>query len=100
MYSPNMVYMRRHLLGEVGSPFRWIHASNRLLHPSPVSRQSSFRQTVSAMGLGGLVALAACALLVAADTTTSNAASLVVDVGYGVYNGVYNSTTQLNVWKG
>ncbi len=52
------------------------------------------------MGLRGVFAFAACAVLAAADTTSSSAASLLVDVGYGVYNGVYNSTTQLNVWKG
>ncbi|KAF3002872.1 hypothetical protein E8E13_000264 [Curvularia kusanoi] len=29
-----------------------------------------------------------------------SAQNLVVDLGYGVYQGVHNSTTQLNVWKG
>lgn len=30
----------------------------------------------------------------------SNARSLAIDLGYGVYQGAYNTTTQLNVWKG
>lgn len=30
----------------------------------------------------------------------SNAQSLAIDLGYGVYQGAYNTTTQLNVWKG
>lgn len=25
---------------------------------------------------------------------------LVVDLGYGIYQGAYNSTTHLNIWKG
>jgi hypothetical protein len=25
---------------------------------------------------------------------------LELDLGYGIYQGAYNSTTQLNVWKG
>jgi len=29
-----------------------------------------------------------------------NLQNLVVDPGYGVYRGAYNSTTQLNIWKG
>lgn len=29
-----------------------------------------------------------------------NAQDLAVDLGYGVYQGVHNFTTQLNVWKG
>lgn len=28
------------------------------------------------------------------------ALNLTVDLGYGIYNGVYNSTTDLNIWKG
>ena len=91
--------MRGHLLGDVGSLFVGFSPQNGFsIPPHSPSFQSS--PTVSAMGLRGIVALAACAVLVAADTTSSNAAPLLVDVGYGVYNGVYNSTTQLNVWKG
>jgi hypothetical protein len=29
-----------------------------------------------------------------------NAENLVVDLGYGIYQGSHNLTTQLNVWKG
>jgi len=29
-----------------------------------------------------------------------NAEDLAVDLGYGIYQGSHNSTTQLNVWKG
>ncbi|PQE09501.1 Carboxylesterase type B protein [Rutstroemia sp. NJR-2017a BVV2] len=31
---------------------------------------------------------------------SSNASSLVVDLGYGVYKGYYNTTSQLNIFKG
>ncbi|PQE13843.1 Carboxylesterase type B protein [Rutstroemia sp. NJR-2017a BBW] len=31
---------------------------------------------------------------------SSNASSLVVDLGYGVYKGYYNATSQLNIFKG
>lgn len=30
----------------------------------------------------------------------SSADPLLVDLGYGVYKGVYNSTSDLNIWKG
>ncbi|GAB1317112.1 Carboxylic ester hydrolase [Madurella fahalii] len=71
------------------------------------------------MGVRRIIAWAICAIIpfsvlaqdhVASvpDTTASDAAfvdakppyPLLVDLGYGVYNGVYNSTTRLNVWKG
>lgn len=29
-----------------------------------------------------------------------NAESLAIDLGYSIYQGTHNSTTQLNVWKG
>lgn len=41
--------------------------------------------------LGGRSALAAPLL---------NAEELAVDLGYGIYQGSHNFTTQLNVWKG
>ena len=36
----------------------------------------------------------------AAGTTTLGGSGLTVDLGYGVYTGVRNTTTGLNVWKG
>lgn len=30
----------------------------------------------------------------------NDAQDLAVDLGYGIYQGEYNSTTQLNVWRG
>jgi hypothetical protein len=41
--------------------------------------------------LSGQAALAA---------SLANLQDLVVDLGYGVYRGAYNSTTHLNIWKG
>jgi len=29
-----------------------------------------------------------------------NLQDLIVDLGYGVYRGAYNSTTHLDIWKG
>ncbi len=65
------------------------------------------------MGLRRIAAAAACAVLpfnvLAHPATLPDAASLhavrtasslLVDLDYGVYNGVYNSATGLNVWKG
>ncbi|KAK4034516.1 alpha/beta-hydrolase [Parachaetomium inaequale] len=40
------------------------------------------------------------AALVPCATKPDAAYPLLVGIGYGVYNGVYNSTTGLNVWKG
>ncbi|CAN9414188.1 unnamed protein product [Alternaria alternata] len=33
-------------------------------------------------------------------TSLVNLQDLLVDIGYGVYRGAYNSTTHLNIWKG
>jgi hypothetical protein len=70
------------------------------------------------MGVRRIAGLVACAILpfsvltqdtaASTDTTASVAAldasrgayPLLVDLGYGIYNGDHNSTTQLNVWKG
>lgn len=52
------------------------------------------RQTIATAALcllGGHTALAAPVL---------NAQDLTVDLGYGAYQGIYNSSTQLNTWKG
>ncbi|XPS67857.1 hypothetical protein M3J09_000151 [Ascochyta lentis] len=50
-----------------------------------------FFSTAALCLLAGQTALAAPLL---------NAQDLAVDLGYGVYQGAHNSTTQLNVWKG
>jgi hypothetical protein len=47
--------------------------------------------TVALCLLGGQSAQAAPLL---------NARNLAIDLGYGIYQGVHNFTTQLNVWKG
>jgi hypothetical protein len=104
----------------VASPLRL--PSNTLSPlPSSSSRRLCFPDlspSICDMGVRRIVGLVACAILpfsalaqdtaASADTTASDAAldasrgayPLLVDLGYGVYNGVHNSTTQLNVWKG
>lgn len=49
-----------------------------------------------------IIAAAALCLLSGQSALAAPLASqnLAVDLGYGTYQGVYNATTQLNVWKG
>lgn len=87
-------------------------------YPSPLLPRPCVSQTVSAMKGRIIVALVSCAIwpsnvraqnpgAVVSDTTAAGASlvdaspyPLLVDLGYGIYNGVHNSTTGLNVWKG
>jgi hypothetical protein len=83
-----------------------------LLSLSPPLFLPGLSQAAFAMRVRKIIALATSAIApfnvraegpaVLARSTTEPVAAypLLVDVGYGVYNGVYNSTTGLNVWKG
>jgi hypothetical protein len=39
-----------------------------------------------------------CLFAVAQDALANS--GLVVDLGYAIYQGSYNATTELNIWKG
>jgi len=51
----------------------------------------------------GVLAVAISGLPLACQAgppTTANSSGLTVDLGYGVYKGIYNSSVRLNTWKG
>ena len=54
----------------------------------------------SRLGLGGLLLWVISGLGVFAEDTSTSSPSLVVDLGYAVYEGVRNETQGLDSWRG